>query len=116
MGKIKLPEFQHMQPYNSGGLKMIVYESMIKVLRLSWLKRIIDVECSSFWKLYLDYLLSNQRGLFTFQCHYNLNQINIPSTFYYELSSWWSDLRESEDPERGHKFILWNNKEILIEG
>ena len=41
--------------------------------------------------------------------------MNIPSTFYYELLSWWSDLRESADPDRGYKFILWNNKEILIE-
>ena len=39
----------------------------------------------------------------------------IPSTFYYELLSWWSDLRESADPDRGYKFILWNNKEILVE-
>lgn len=28
---------------------------------------------------------------------------------------WWLDLRESVDFERGYKFILWNNKDILIE-
>ena len=91
---------------------------MIKALRLSWLKRIMDVECSGFWKLFnLDYLLSNQGEIFIFQCndYVLLNQTNIPSTFYYELLSRWSDLRESADPDRGYKFILWNNKEILIE-
>ena len=102
-------------PYNSGGLKMIDHENVIKALRLSWLKRIMDVECSRFWKLYLDYLLSKQGGLFILKCNYDVNQMNIPSTFYYELLSWWSDLRESADPDRGYKFILWNNKEILIE-
>ena len=75
----------------------------------------MDVECSGFWKLYLDYLLSKQGGLFIFQCNFDVNQINIPSSFYNELLSWWLDLRESADPERGYKFILWNNKDILIE-
>lgn len=73
------------------------------------------IECSGFWKLYLDYLLSKQGGLFIFQCNYDVNQKDIPSTFYNELLSWWSDLRESANPERGYKFILWNNKDILIE-
>ena len=75
----------------------------------------MDAECSGFWKLYLDYLLSKQGGLFIFQCNNDVNQINIPSRFYNELLSWWSDLRESAGPERGYKFILWNNKDILIE-
>lgn len=44
--------------YNFGGFKMIDYENMIKVLRLSWLKRIMDEECFGFWKFYLDYFLS----------------------------------------------------------
>ena len=74
----------------------------------------MDLECSSFWKLYLDYLLSKQGGLFILKCNYDVNQMNIPLTFYYELLSWWSDLRESADPDRGYKFILWNNNEILI--
>ncbi len=66
--------------------------------------------------LYLNYLLSNQEGLFFFQCSCDGNQLNILSTFYLELLSWWSELRESADPDRGYKYILWNNKEILIEG
>ena len=65
------------------------YENMIKALRLSWLKRIMDAEWSDFWKLYLDYLLSKQGVLFIFQCNYDVNQINIPSSFYNELLSWW---------------------------
>jgi len=35
---------------------------------------------------------------------------------YRELLSWWAELREIVDPDRGHEYILWNNKEILIEG
>ena len=31
------------------------------------------------------------------------------------LLSWWAELREIVDPDRDHEYILWNDKEILIE-
>ena len=36
----------------------------------------------------------------------------IPNIVYY----WWVELREIVDPDRGHEYILWNDKKILIEG
>ena len=63
---------------------MIDYETMIKALRLSWLMRITDEDSSGFWK---SYLLDNEGGLFLFQCNYDVNQINISSTFYQQYSS-----------------------------
>lgn len=48
-------------------------------------------------------LLRELRGLFLLQCNYDINQINIPSTFYYELLQWWSDLRETADSDSGYK-------------
>ena len=95
---------------------MISYEEMIKALRLRWLIRVIDVDYTGFWKLYLNDLLRKLGGIFLLQCNYDINQINIPSTFYYELLLWWSDLRESADSDSGYKYIIWNKKEILIEG
>ena len=53
-------------------------------LRLSWFKRIIDDSCSSFWKLYLNDLLSSHGGLFVFSCNYAVDKLII-SDFYYEL-------------------------------
>ena len=43
---------------------------------------ITDEDSSGFWKSYLNYLLNNEGGLFPFQCNYDVNQINISSTFY----------------------------------
>ena len=95
---------------------MIDYENMIKALRLSWLKPIFDVDSSGFWKTYLNYLLHNQEGLFLFQCNYDIKETNISEPFYRELLEWWSKWREIEDPDNVHKYILWNNKEIRIDG
>ena len=77
-GKDKVTRRSAYAPYHSGGIDMVDYENMVKALRLSWLKRIIDDSCSSFWKLYLNDLLSSHGGLFVFNCNYAVN--NIQST------------------------------------
>ena len=68
----------------------------------------MDVEFHGFWKHYLNYLLSNEGGLFLLGCNYDVCQTNILSTFYHELLAWWA--------ESGYKYIVWNNKEIVIKG
>ena len=115
-GKDKVIRRSTYAPYDSGGLRMIDYETIVKALRLSWLKRIVDVECCGFWKHYPTYLLSNKGGLFFLECNYDVKQTNILPIFYQELLSWWAELREIVDPDRGHEYILWNNKKILTEG
>ena len=50
------------------------------------------------------------------QCNYDINRLTISAFFYRELLDWWSKLREVKDPENVHKYILWNNKEIRIDG
>ena len=58
----------------------------------------------------------NEGGLFLIQCNYDINRLTISAIFYRELLDWWSKLREVKDPENMHKYILWNNKEIRIDG
>ena len=116
-GKDKVIRCSTFAPYEQGGLRMIDCEAMIKALRLSWLKRITDEDPSGFWKCYLNYLLENEGGLFLLpQCNYDVNQINISSTFYHDLLAWWSNIREVEDPNNVYKYIIWNNKEIKVDG
>ena len=47
-GKDKVIRRSTFAPFDQGGLKMIDYDSRVKALRLSWLKRIADPEYSSF--------------------------------------------------------------------
>ena len=64
-----------------------------------------------------NYLLENEGVLFLLlQCNYDVNQINISSTFYHDLLAWWSNIREVEDPNNVYKYIIWNNKEIKVGG
>ena len=101
-GKDKVTRRSTYAPYDSSGFKMIDYETIVRALSLSWLKRVVDVECYGFWKHYLNYLLSNKGGLFFLECNYDVKQTNILPTFYHEPLSWWAELREIVDPDRSY--------------
>ena len=95
---------------------MLDYDNMVKAWRLSWFKRTVDPDYVGFWKSYLDQLLVNKGGLFLIQCNYDINQLTISAFFYQDLLDWWSKLREVKDPKNIHKYTLWNNKEVRIDG
>ena len=78
-GNDKVTRLSTYAPYDQGGLKMLDYDNMVKALRLSWLKRIVDPDYSGFWKSYLDHLLVNEGGLFLIQCNYDVNRLTILS-------------------------------------
>ena len=57
-----------------GGIKMIDIESMIKALRLAWLKRIFNNnDCT--WKFYLVHLLKQLGDLLIFECNYVIKDL-----------------------------------------
>ena len=55
----------------NGGLKMIDLASMVKSLRLAWLK-IIFGENDGAWKSYLRFAMKRYGGLFLFYCNYDM--------------------------------------------
>lgn len=79
--------------YAKGGLRMIDLDCMIKSLRLAWLQRICNVTEGP-WKWYLSHLLTKFGGLFLFNCNYDVNDLSVPSPFYFQLLKWWSEFRE----------------------
>ena len=82
---MKWQDFPQLTEYESGGLKMIDLESMIKSLRLAWLKRIF--QCSNgAWRSFLRFSLEPFGGLFSFHCNYNIKLISIRSYFNGGLS------------------------------
>ena len=101
-GNDKVIRLSKYAPYDQGGLNMLNYDNMVKALRLSWLKRMVNPDYIALWKSYLDHLLVNEGGLFLIQCNYDINQLTISAFFYQEPLDWWSKLREVKDPEGRH--------------
>jgi len=110
-GTDKVTRMSTINKYEEGGLKMIDLESMVKALRLAWLRRIFNTNDGT-WKRYLQHQLKSFGGLFFLNCNYDVNDYSITSQFYRELLLWWSQFRESFATEMNWKKIIWNNKEI----
>ena len=112
-GTDKVTRLSTINEYENGGLKMINLESMVKSLRLAWLKRIFG-ENDSAWKSYLRASLKRYGGLFLFYCNYDIKDHHVPSLFYSELLQWWSEFQDGYDTKKEWQHIVWNNKEIRI--
>ena len=100
-GKDKVTRLSAINTLEESGIKMIDIESIIKALRLAWLKRMFNNNDST-WKFYLIHVLKKPGNLLIFECNYLIKDLPTISTFYKELLIWWS--------------IIWNNKDIKING
>jgi len=80
-GTDKVTRLFMINKYENGGLKMLDLESMVKSLRLAWLKRIFG-ENDGAWKSYLRVSLKPYGGLFLFYCNYDIKDHHAPSLFY----------------------------------
>ena len=113
-GVDKVTRVSVINEYESGGLKMIDIDCMIKSLRLAWLQRLFN-DSTATWKRYFLHLLEPVGGLFFLNCNYDIKDYNFPSQFYNELLLWWSEFRETFSSERDYRNIIWQNKEIRID-
>jgi hypothetical protein len=84
---------------------MIDLETMIRCLRLNWLKKIFGVNDDT-WKSYIRQLLKRSGGLFVFHCNYDVTDVPIFSQFCTELLQWWSELRTESDPSKNWQNII----------
>ena len=90
-GPDKVTRLSAINEYDNGGLKMIDLESMIKSLRLAWMKRIFGTSEGA-WKSYLSFSLE-RFGCFFFYCNYDVKDLYISCQFYSGLLQWWSEFR-----------------------
>ena len=114
-GTDKATRLSTINDYAKGGLKMIDLDCMIKSLRLAWLQRIYNVtEGPGKW--YLSHLLAKFGGLFLLNCNYDAHYLRVPSPFYSQLLTWWSEFREDFASLKDWHNIIWNNRDIRIDG
>ena len=112
-GKDKTTRPSAINTLEEGGIKMIDIESMIKALRLAWLKRIYNNNDNS-WKFYLIHLLKQLGDLLIFECNYAIKDLPTMPTFYRELLFLWSEFRDHFFEEKYWLSIIWNNKDLRI--
>ena len=94
---------------------MLDFETMVKSLRLTWLRRLYSWENAG-WKSYFRFLLNGFGGDFIFHCDYDPKDYDIANKFYSELVQFWIDFRNAFSDEDGKASVIWNNKNIRING
>ena len=73
-GVDKVTHLSAINEYENGGLRLIHFETMVKSLRLTLLKRIFR-ENDGAWKSYIDQILEQYGGFFLFHCNYDVKDI-----------------------------------------
>ena len=104
------------RPLSRGGLGFPCFRTAIKALRLSWIGRLLN-NSKDTWQGIPNHYFDKHGGLlFLLNCNYSVKNLDtkIP-LFYRELLEFFQDLRGLYDDPLQREFILWNNKEIMIE-
>lgn len=112
-GKYKVTRLSATNGYEKSGL-MNDLETMVKLLRLAWLKRIFG-ENDGTWKNYLHHALKCYGGSLLFHCNYKIRDLTISSQLYTVLLQWCVEFRDKFSAEKSWRDILWNNKVIRID-
>ena len=104
--------------YAEGGLRVRNIDIKFKSLNLAWIARLISNHPGlESWRVIPDHYFSKYGGLnFLLRCNYDekcLDQSGMPS-FYKQILL--KDLRVLFNEDAGQDMILFNNKEILIDG
>lgn len=101
-----------------GGLNFPNVRTIVKALQLSWIGRLLS-ESNDAWKAIPNAYFNRYGGLpFLLKCNYNTKKLdNNISPFYSELLDYFGELRDQyrDDCFKGD-LIIWNNKDITIEG
>ena len=104
------------QDYDKGGIRMTEVGLMLKAMRLAWIPCLLKHPNSN-WNSVPDFFLRRLGGLnFLLRCNYDVIFLNskLP-TFYKDMLSFFDDLKTLYNYNLG-QIVLFNNREILIDG
>ena len=73
---------------------MLDFETLVRSLRLSWLKRLYSGKAAG-RECYLEHLLKPYGGVFLFHRDYDSKDYYFSNSFYAELTRFWEDFRNA---------------------
>ena len=104
------------QDFSNGGLRMVDIELTIRSLRLAWIQRLIFGNKGN-WKNVPDHFFKKHGGLnFLLRCNYDTKYLGHFPEFYRDILIAFDEIKTLYNYDQGNDIILFNNKDILVDG
>ena len=105
------------QDFDNGGIRMIDFDIMLKALKLTWIPRLLRTLENSNWSIIPRYYFRRMGGLnFLLRCNYDTNHFNDLPLFYKKILEFFNELKILYSYDQKQELILFNNKDILVDG
>ena len=105
------------QDSDNGGIRMIDFDIMLKALKLTWIPRLLRTSDNSNWCIIPKHYFKRMGGLnFLLRCNYDTNFFNDLPLFYKKILEFFNDLKTLYSYDQKQELILFNNKDILVDG
>ena len=105
------------QDFDNGGIRMNDFEIMLKALKLAWIPRLIRTSDSSNWCIIPKHYFKRKGGFnFLLRCKYDTNYLNDLPIFYKKILDFFNKLKILHTYDQKQELILFNNKDILVDG
>ena len=103
------------QSIKNGGMKLVDFESKVKALKVSFIKRLLNNSPGK-WKNMANHFYNTRDLEFYFKCNRNENS-RIEHTFYYNVHNHWFELQRFKEIDSliVSNQVIWNNRYITIE-
>ena len=102
---------------NEGGLKMVHFESMVKAIKLNWIKR-FDKSKSNYYNL-VDCLIGMKVTISNLvKCHIKKKDLEgIQNSFYKQIMMYWSSIYTAQTmtPTEIYNQVIWVNSSVSVD-
>ena len=105
------------QDLDNGGIRMPDFDIMLKALKLAWIPRLLLTSDNSNWCIIPKHYFRKKGGLnFLLRCNYDTNYFNYLPLFYKKILDFFNELKTLYSYDQKQELILFNNKDILVDG
>ena len=106
------------QDLDNGGIRMTDFDIMLKALKLAWIPRLLRISDNSNSCIILKIFFKKKGGLnFLLRCNYDTNYFkDIPLFYIKKILEFFNELKTLYSHDQKQELILFNNKDILVDG
>ena len=105
------------QDLDNGGIRMTDFDIMLKALKLARIPRLLRISDNNNWCIIPKHYIRSKGGLnFLLRCNYDTSYFNDLELFYKKILEFFNELKTLYVYDQKQELILFNNKDILVDG